>query len=95
MISREAESFGPDFAEFVGKAQDVATNDGVRLSLVEAPNREMVTLGIRGGELGSRPRNLIASLGRSYGVEVNFVLKTKSGTEVRAGLAKPRSTDSP
>lgn len=69
MIGREAEPYGPEIAALVDKAQDVAANDGVRLSLVDLSD-EILTLEARGGELGSRARELIASLARSYEVEI-------------------------
>lgn len=72
MLSREAEPYGPKVAGFADKAQEVAANDGVRLSLVDVKD-EIVALEMRGGELGPRARNLIASLARSYGVDVEFV----------------------
>jgi nucleoside 2-deoxyribosyltransferase len=72
MLSREAEPHGPQVSDFAVKAQEVAANDGVRLSLVDVKD-EIVAMEMRGGELSSRARNLIASLARSYGIDVTFV----------------------
>jgi hypothetical protein len=78
MLSHEAEPYGPEVAGFAGKAQEVAANDGVRLSLIDV-NDEIVVFEMRGGELSSRARNLISSLARSYGVDASFVRMSESG----------------
>jgi nucleoside 2-deoxyribosyltransferase len=77
LIGGQAEPFGAEIAAFVGKAQEVAANDGVRLSLVDVADNEIVTLEIRNGELSPRSRNLIASLASSYGVDAGFVHMTE------------------
>lgn len=79
LIGGQAEPFGPEIAAFVGKAQEVAANDGVRLALVDAANNEIVTLETRNGELSPRARSLIASLASSYGVDVGFVHMAENG----------------
>jgi hypothetical protein len=77
LIGSQAESFGPEISAFVGKAQEVAANDGVRLTLVDVADNESVTLETRNGDLSSRARNLIASLASSYGVDVVFAPAAK------------------
>lgn len=79
LIGGQAEPFGSEIATFVGKAQEVAANDGVRLDLVDVADNEIVTLETRNGELSSRARNLIASLASSYGIDAGFV--RSSGSE--------------
>jgi nucleoside 2-deoxyribosyltransferase len=79
LIGGQAEPFGSEIATFVGKAQEVAANDGVRLDLVDVADNEIVTLETRNGELSPRARNLIASLASSYGIDVGFV--HSSGSE--------------
>lgn len=72
LIGGQAESFGSEIAAFVGKAQEVAANDGVRLTLIDVVDDEIVSLETRNGELSARARNVIASLASSYGVDVGF-----------------------
>lgn len=72
LIGGQAEPYGPDISALVDKAQEVAANDGVRLTLIDVADNETVTLGTRNGDLSPRARNLIASLASSYGVDVGF-----------------------
>lgn len=78
LIGGQAEPFGPDIAAFVDKAQEVAANDGVRLTLVDVADNESVTLETRNGELSPRARNLITSLASSYGIDLSFAQMTEN-----------------
>jgi hypothetical protein len=79
LIGSQAEPFGPEIAAFVGKAQEVAANDGVRLALVDVADNEIVTVETRNGVLSPRARNVITSLASSYGIDIGFVHMTENG----------------